>query len=94
MGSPAVPAESSDSNGGLNQRAVCAEVDKSNAVDSELQQLADAYKPVLWTPERTLLEDLAWRRFASAHPGACREDDLKQAIVEENCEAVKVREAR
>jgi hypothetical protein len=60
--------------------------------DSELQELAALYKPVLWMPCKADASECAWALYKASRPNKERTDaTLKEAIAEQNANAVKVR---
>jgi hypothetical protein len=58
-----------------------------------MAQLAEAYKPVLWMPDKVASTERAWQIYASQKPGKQRSDEtLKEAVQECNGDAIVVRE--
>eukprot|EP00892_Ulva_mutabilis_P012160 jgi/Ulvmu1/9316/UM050_0065.1 len=53
--------------------------------DEELSQLAHAYRPVLWAPDKAELAQRCWNMYAATRPGAVKNDrTAKEAAAEHN----------
>ena len=60
--------------------------------DEELRQLAQVYRPVLWAPERPVVEKRCWSLYSAERPGVkwC-EGAAKEANSEKNSTVLRVR---